>query len=116
MLPPAATGGDWVLAASARVAGSADGAPCRTTKWAFRFTSAREGAAAAAALTTLRRRAVVVRVAGGGGDTVAATSPPPPPLPRGTALIEAVEAVLASPSFDACVEAVAEAAAGRVCD
>lgn len=102
-----------MLAASARVAAGEDGTPARTTKWAFRFASAREGAAAAAALTTLRRW-VVVRVAGGGDAVVAASSPPPPPLPRGTALIDAVEAMLASPSFDACVEAVAEAAEGRV--
>ena len=93
-----------MLAASARVPPADAAATPLVAKWAFQFASAKDGEAAAAALTSLRRR--VVGVESAAALLVQQHTPPPAPLVRGPDLLAAVQAVLASPSFDACVEAV----------
>ena len=120
MLPPAATGADWVLAVSGRVAVAGAGAgaaappPCSSSsliRWAFRFASPRDGEAAAASLAALRVKGGGGRGAGAAADAAANPPSPPPPLARSD-MVAAVATLLASPGFEACVAEVVREVVG----
>lgn len=95
MLPPAATGGAWVLALWAQVAGRGH------VRVAFRLADAADGDTAATMLAAGGVRVAVRPVAGGGRGDPAGTAPP---TPR-SLLAAAASAFAADPGFEGLVEA-----------